>query len=345
MRNFIYSLMIDARSGFLLDIIKIFLFALSLIYGFAIFVRKIFYKCGIFKTHKAMLKVISVGNITLGGTGKTPFVIALSQMLENELKKNVCVLIRGYGWDEQAMLKNKLADIPVIVGQDRARSALKAVRLYGSNTAVLDDGFQHWELFRDLDIVLIDSKEPFGNSQLFPRGVLREPKEALKRADIIVLTKVDKGGKNLDSIKSEITKINRGALFLEAIHKPSHLYDSKARRRHELTFINNKRVMLFSSIGDPAYFADTVIGLGAKIAEHVKFPDHHNYKKSDIDYILKRCSERSFDYIVTTEKDIVKLTRLGLYLSSYTVLVLAIELNITSGKEALVDRLNRLYSH
>ena len=344
MKDFIYSLMTDKRNGFFYSLLKFKLYLISLVYGLAIWVRRVFYKLGIFKHKKAPLKVISVGNITLGGTGKTPFVVALGHILETELKKNVCVLIRGYGWDEQAMLKNKLTDIPVLVGEDRAHSAMKAVKLYGSDTAILDDGFQHWELERDLDIVLVDSGNPFGNLQLFPRGVLREPRKALERADIVVFTKVNKKKTGSDNLKDEIKQLNKDALFLEAFHKPTHLYENKTKKTRDLSFIKDKRVVLLSSIGDPAYFEETVKDLGADIVEHITFPDHHNYRKSDIEYILKRCSERSFDLVLTTEKDIVKLSRLGLYLGPYTLLVMAIQMDIISGKEILVDRLNRLYT-
>lgn len=344
MKNFIYSLMTDKRNGFIYSLLKFKLYVLSLIYGFAILVRKIFYKAGIFKTRMAPLKVISVGNITLGGTGKTPFVVTLGQILETELKKNVCVLIRGYGWDEQAMLRNKLTDIPVLVGEDRARSSLKAIKLYGSDTAILDDGFQHWELSRDLDIVLVDSRNPFGNSQLFPRGILREPKKSLERADIVVFTKTNKKKADLENLKNEITGLNKDIIFLEAVHNPTHLYENRSKRTYDLSYIKGKRVMLLSSIGDPEYLEETVKDLGANVVEHIKFPDHHNYRKADIEYILKRCSERNFDLVLTTEKDIVKLSRLGLYLGSYTVLVIAITLNIIRGKEILIDRLNRLYT-
>lgn len=344
MRDFIYSLMTDKRSGPFYNLIKFKLYLISIIYGFCIRVRKFFYKVGIFKTRRAALKVISVGNITLGGTGKTPFVVTLAYILETELKRSVCVLIRGYGWDEQAMLKAKLNDIPVLAGEDRARSSLKALKLYGSDTAILDDGFQHWELDRDLDIVLVDSRNPFGNSQLFPRGVLREGVEALERADIVVFTKTNKKEAALEGLKNEIKRINKDIAFLEASHNPTHLYENKTKRTQDLAYIKGKRLMLLSSIGDPAYFEETVKDLGADVIEHIIFMDHHNYKKNDMDYVLKRCSERSFDLILTTEKDAVKLTRLGLYLGSYTVMVLAVQLDIISGKEILIDRLNRLYT-
>jgi tetraacyldisaccharide 4'-kinase len=344
MKDFIYSLMTDKRGGFFCGLLKFKLYLIAFIYGLAIRIREIFYKLGVFKHKKAPLKVISVGNITLGGTGKTPFVVTLGHILETELNKNVCILIRGYGWDEQAMLKNKLTDIPVLVGEDRARSAMKAVKLYGSDTAILDDGFQHWELDRDLDIVLIDSRNPFGNLQLFPRGVLREPKKALRRADIVVFTKTNKKMADLDNLKNEIMQLNKEALFLEAVHKPTHLYENKTKKTYDLSFIKGKRVILLSSIGDPEYFGQTVKDLGADAVEHIKFSDHHNYRKNDIEHILKRCSERSFDLVLTTEKDIVKLNRLGLYLGPYAVLVMAIQLDIISGKEILIDRLNRLYT-
>lgn len=343
MINLMYSLMTDKKSGPIFAPFKITLCLLSLAYAFGIALRRIFYKLRIFKIHQAGLKVISVGNITLGGTGKTPFVITLARILEQDLKKNVCVLIRGYGWDEQAMLKKNLADIPVLVGQDRARLSNRAIKLYGSDTAVLDDGFQHWELARDLDIVLLDSRNPFGNGYLFPRGILREPKSSLERADIIVFTKSNKKKADLGAMTGDIKDINKKAVFLEAVHNPTHLYDNKTKKVSDLQYLKGKRIILLSSIGDPAYFEETVKDLQPDIVEHIKFPDHHNYRRLDIERILKRCGERNFDFVVTTEKDIVKLSRLSLYLDPYTILVLVVTMDIVAGKEILIDRLRSLY--
>ena len=345
MTDFIYSLMTDERKGAAFLPFKFILYIASLLYGLAILLRAALYKLHIFNARKAPLKVISVGNVTLGGTGKTPFTMALAKILEEELKKNVSVLIRGYGWDEQEMLKRNLADVPVLVGQDRFRSSNKAVKLYGSDTAILDDGFQHWELCRDMDIVLIDSRNPFGNGHLFPRGVLREPKRSLKRADIIVLTKSSGTNAGMDSIKKEVSAINKNAIILEAAHVSRHLYEGRARNIYDLFTIKAKRVILLSSIGDPAYFEETIRGMGADVIEHIKFPDHHDYRKKDIDRVIARCDERHFDFIITTEKDIVKLNRLGLFIGSYKVLTLAVEMRILSGKENLIDRLHSLYTH
>lgn len=344
MRELMLSLMTDKRNGPAFTPVKFLLYIISLIYGAGLVGRRLLYKFGVFKSEKVPLKIISVGNLTLGGTGKTPFVIRLAGILAEELDKKSSILIRGYGWDEQTMLKRKLADTPILVGENRARSAHKAIKLYGSDTAILDDGFQHWELERNLDIVLIDSRNPFGNGHLFPRGVLREPKEALRRASVVVFTKVDRSGPGLDKVKAELKKINDKLIFLEATHKPVHIYDLKARKERDLSFLKGKRVILLSSIGDPDHFAQTARSLGADIAEHIIFGDHHNYIEADATRIVRRCNERKFDFILTTEKDEVKLRRMSLSFANYPVMTLVIEMDIISGKELLVDRLHRLYS-
>ena len=339
MVNFIYSLMTDQRKGVLWLPFKIVLYLLSLIYGLAISLRALFYAVKIFRSHRAPLKVVSIGNLSLGGTGKTPFTIALANILEHELKKPTAVLIRGYGWDEQALLKKNLPDIPILVGEDRFKSAHKAIRLYGSQFAVLDDGFQHRELRRDLDIVLVDSRNPFGNNCLFPRGVLREPKNALKRADIVVFTKIDKKRSDFSIIKDEISRINKSIIFLEASHKPSHIYDPKARKDRDLSFVSGKRVVLVSSIGDPAYFEETMKDLGSVVIDHIVFEDHHNYKARDIERIIKICGVKTPDFLVTTEKDAVKFARMSFSFGKHTMMTLAIHMDITSGREQLIDRL------
>ena len=344
MRDFIYSLMTDRRKEAIFLPVKFLLYLISLAYGAGLVARRLLYRTGIFRAEKVPLKIISVGNLTLGGTGKTPFVIELVKILDANLGKKASVLIRGYGWDEQTMLKRKLPDTPILVGENRTRSAHKAIKLYGSDTAILDDGFQHWELERDLDIVLVDSRNPFGNGRLFPRGVLREPKEAVRRASVIVFTKADKSGLNLKGAKDELKKINNKLVFLEAFHNPVYLYDLKERKGRDLAFLKGKRVVLLSSIGDPGYFAETAGLLGADIAEHIIFADHHNYKESDAAGIMKRCDERKFDFILTTEKDEVKLRRMSLSFGNYTIMTLVIEMEIISGKELLVDRLRSLYT-
>ncbi len=344
MRTFIYSLMMDKRKGIVYIPIKFVLYLISLVYSVGLFFRKAFYDAGIFKKESVPMRVISIGNLTLGGTGKTPFVISLARLLAQELKKEVSVLIRGYGWDEAAMLKANLPDFPVLVDENRVKSAHKAIKLYGSNTAILDDGFQYWELKRDLDIVLISSRNPFGNGRLFPRGILREPVNSVKRADIVIFTKVDKKLYDINALKDELRKINSKLLFLEALHKPKQLHEIKTKKVHDLSSLNGKKLILLSSIGDPKYFKEMVRALGATVVAHLIFQDHYDYTRKDIDNITKACNERKFDYLLTTEKDAVKLNRFGLSIGNYAVMVLAIEMEITSGKEELIARLHRLYT-
>ena len=343
MQDFFLSLMTDRRSGAVYAPFKCVLYILSLGYGAAIFGRRILYALRIFRSEKVPMRIVSVGNLTLGGTGKTPFVIALAGIVRSELKREPCVLIRGYGWDETAMLKKNLPDTPILVGEDRVKQAHRAIKLYGSSIGILDDGFQHWEMQRDLNIVLVDSRNPFGNGSLFPRGVLREPKTALKRADIVVFTKMDRGCAGLDKLKGDLKRINDNLVFLEAMHKPVHFYDQRARKTLPLSAVKGKRVVLISSIGDPSYFEETVKGLGAVVAEHMEFGDHHEYHNRDIERAKRRCDERAFDYIVTTEKDAVKFARKSLYFGKYTLLTLAVEMDITAGKEILIDRLRSLH--
>lgn len=344
MMEFIHSLMTDNRKGALWLPFKLLLYVISLVYWAAILIRALLYKYRIFRSEKVPLKIISVGNLTLGGTGKTPFVIGLVKILKESLNKDAVVLIRGYGWDEQNMLKNSLPDVPVLVGENRVASAHRAIRLYGSSIAVLDDGFQYWELERNMNIVLVDSRNPFGNGCLFPRGVLREPKSAIKRADVVVFTKINKKKSDTAAAKEELKKINDKLIFLEAFHQPKYFYNARMRKQFSLSHVGGKRVILLSSIGDPAYFEETMNDLGAKVVEHVVYPDHYNYKSKDMEKILKRCSERAFDFIVTTEKDAVKLRRMSISFGNYTMLTLVVEMDITDGKEQLIDRLHSLYN-
>lgn len=342
LRAFFLSLMTDERTGPAWAPFKVVLYAASLLYGAGICVRTILYRLKVFRPARAPLAVVSVGNLTLGGTGKTPFTIALARIIREELKREPCVLIRGYGWDEQAMLKKNLPDIPILVGEDRARSADRAVKLYGSSVAILDDGFQHWELRRDLDIVLVDARAPFGNGHLFPRGVLRETKGALRRAGLIVFTRADRKGCAVGGWEREIARLNPGAGFLKAVHRPVRFYDPRARKDLPLSVVQKQRVFCVSSIGDPAHFEETVAALGAEIAGHAVFPDHHTYRDRDRAEIVRRAAASSAGVIVTTDKDAVKFARMSFVFDSIPALTLMIELEITGGREILIDRLHRL---
>ena len=258
-----------------------------------------------FRIRKVKARVISIGNITWGGTGKTPLAIKLAREL-SERGKKVAVLTRGYGKDEVAELEKKLPNISVKVGRDRVRTARAAVK-DGAQVLILDDGFQHLRLHRDLDIVNINATQPFGPGGLIPQGTLREPVEHLGRAHIFVLTKSDIGSKNLHWIRQKLVSVKPHAVIFEAVHKPLQFMDFRRNKFLPLTEIKGKKVATLSGIGDPFSFEKTVENLGAEIAFAARFDDHHRYTEADMMDFIRRCKELGLKETVTTEKDYYRL--------------------------------------
>ena len=328
--------MTDKRNGLFASVLKGILFIVSWFYGIISNIIRLFYSR---KAGRPGCKVISIGNLTLGGTGKTPTACMLAKRLAGQDKK-VAVLIRGYGDDEWKMIKDMLEPIPVIVGPDRVKNSRHAVSEFGVDTVILDDGFQHWKIKKDLDIVLIDSSNPFGNGRLFPRGVLREGLASLKRAGIIMLTKTDMGRDNVEKIKNTIKKIFPEIEFAETVYRPDHLYNLSTKERVGLAAIKGKSIASLSSIVNTEYFEFILKNLGASLKLQLHYPDHHNYTQKDIDNIMEKCKEQRIDTIVTTEKDAVKLKAYSLQL---TAVVLHIEPEVIKGEEVLTGRLTSLY--
>ena len=174
---------------------------------------------------------------------------------------------------------------------------------------------------------------------------MREPKDSIRRAGIVVFTKVNKKRCDIDDVKKEFLNINRELIFLEAVHKPKYLYNIRLKKTYALTSASGKRAILLSSIGDPGYFEDTVKDLGADVIGHLKFSDHYNYKEKDVGNMMKIFDNERFDLLITTEKDSVKLSRLGLSLSDYPLTALIVEMAIVGGRGAFIDRLRSLYSN
>jgi len=335
--------MTDRKRGVCASSLKLLLLLLSYLYRGIVSVRSLFFDVGIIGSERVPAPVISVGNLTLGGTGKTPFIIMLEQLLKRKFKKNVAVLIRGYGKDEQVLLRERLEGGPVFVGKDRVRSAYAAVRSAKNVTILLDDGFQHRRIARDLDIVMIDMKNPFGNGKLFPRGVLREPLTALSRASVIILSK---SRKEIDPnrLKALISGYNSNLLFMEAEHRPTSFVDLRTCGTLPLDALKGKRALLVSGIADPEYFEETVKKTGPDIKFHVKYPDHHYYRTDDIREVQERCRRIDAECIITTEKDKVKLSMLYDGEGAPPVYALRIEMVITEGEERFIDRLHSLYT-
>ena len=261
--------------------------------------------------HQAGVPVISVGNLTVGGTGKTPCVGYVARLLR-EHDVRVAVLSRGYGAaagrnDEAMVLEENLPDVPHYQGRDRVALARTAVEESESEVLVLDDGFQHRRLARDLDVVLIDATDPWTGGYLFPRGGLREPRTSLRRAGFVVLTRcdaVDEG--TLGRIAADVRRIVPAVPMAKTIHAPLELVNGE--RRDKVETVKGRPVGAFCGIGNPNAFRQTLAGLGADVRGFREFPDHYAYRREDVDD-LQRWAETLPDdaALVTTQKDWVKL--------------------------------------
>lgn len=320
--------------------LKFFLFLFSLIYGLIIWALMSFYSI---RPYRTTCKVISVGNISLGGTGKTPLVEYVVRWLKQHNHK-VAVLTRGYlSFDEPQMLRENLKDIPVIVGRDRVAGIRRAVSEYGADTVVLDDGFQQWRIKKDLDIVAVNSRDPFGNRKMIPRGILRQPLSSLDSAGIFVLTKADINP-DLKGVEDYLLCINPKAVIAQALYKTMGFYElGKKDILLDPGTLKDKAVALVCGIADPASFKYSVESLGIKIGITFDFPDHHNYSAQDLDNIIKASKEKGIGTIITTEKDAVKLDRLPVTGYRLPIFVLRIELQITKNEEGFLERLSKLY--
>jgi tetraacyldisaccharide 4'-kinase len=348
MRQYIYNLATDKERGFFAFVMKFILLLLSFVYGFII--RSLMF-ISYLDPKRFDLRVISIGNITMGGTGKTSLVELVSRSLKDRGHRLV-VLTRGYNrkgtysmGDEPRMLAKNLVDIPVIVDRDRPRGAKRAIREYNSDTVILDDGMQQWSIVKDLEIVTIDSLNPFGNRHMIPRGILRQPLSSLKRADIFVLTKTNLA-KNLDKVKLVIKKYNSKALVVESIHSPVGFYRvGNPKKTFDPSYLKGKKAALFSGIGDPGSFSDLISSLGIKVGLDLRFRDHHNYTLDELNSISAQASKASLAVVVTTEKDAARIMDLDLSMfDNLEFLVLRIELKITKNEEQFLSRLFRLYS-
>ncbi len=306
---------------------------LSAIYSTALSCRRFAYRTSLKKPKKLPAKVICIGNLTLGGTGKTPAVISVAQEAKKRGLKP-CILTRGYkgtakgpcfvskgdgplldavqAGDEPLLMSHRLSGIHIVKGKNRFLSGMYALRELGLdavNLFILDDGFQHWGLHRDMDVVLIDASNPFGNGKLFPEGILREPLSALSRADIMVITKTDTScTKSIKEIELEIKQYNPKAGLFLSFHKPISLINLSGELK-EIKSLNNATVYAFAGIANPMHFRAMLASNGTNIEQFKAFKDHYIYKQHDIDRIVKEAS--SLD-IITTEKDLMKLKDLKL---------------------------------
>jgi tetraacyldisaccharide 4'-kinase len=337
-RNYLYNIVTDRQKGFIAGLLKILLFILSLIYGLTLRLLIFFYSA---RPCRLDCKVISIGNITLGGTGKTSFVEFIAKFLRDK-GHNIAILSRGYKkGDEPDMLKKNLGNIPVIVDRDRICAARRALADYAVDAVILDDGFQQWKIKKDLEIVAVDVTNPFGNQHLLPRGILREPLSSLKRADVFVLTKTNLNP-DFQEIKDFLSSLNPKAPIIETVHYPKGFY--KLLERQALLspdVLRGKTVTLFCAIGDPDSFENLITSLGINIGLSFRFPDHHDYSQQDLENIVKQTQSKNIELIITTHKDAVRMPYL---VTAVPIFVLRIELVVTKNEQRLFSRLSGLFS-
>ena len=351
---------------FLLAILK----GISCIFAAIVSLRYFLYRVGLKRRYPLGIQVISIGNVTAGGTGKTPVTEIFARTLAAEGRK-VAILSRGYrrkeapwwqrlftdvispplvvsdgkhvlldsatGGDEPYMLASNLPGVAVVVDRDRVKAGRSAIKRLGCDTIILDDGFQYQKLKHSIEVVLVDSTNPFGNGNMLPRGILREPVRHLKRADIIFLTKC-RG--DVSAVVQEIRKYNKTAEIVECTHAPKSLKDVWSREEFPLTWLEGKTTCTLSGIASPKGFENSLRHLGAKVVWCERYADHHRYDSSEILYALNRTADMGADALVTTEKDAVRFPRLET--SPVRCLYLRIAIEILRGRESFQDIINRI---
>ena len=330
--------------GVLPTLARLGLWNLSLPYAAAIAVRNAAFDRGWMRSERAGVPVVSIGNLTVGGTGKTPAVEFVASWLRKR-GLQVAILSRGYGAtdgpnDEALLLEENLPDVPHLQGKDRVRLARIAVEELESQFLVLDDGFQHRRLARDLDIVLVDATDPFGGGRLLPAGLLRESPKELRRADLVLLTRCGMiEPSERANLRDRIRRLAGAAPIVETSFVPVSFMRVDHERR-DIVDLVGKRVLAFSGIGNPDAFRTTLSGLGVEVIEHRSFPDHHGYTREDVLELTRGAKTVCPDALVTTQKDLVKL-QIG-DLAEVPLYALRIEMRFESGAEDFEAALARL---
>jgi tetraacyldisaccharide 4'-kinase len=292
--------------------------------------------------HRAGVPVVSVGNLTLGGTGKTPMVQWLARWFRDS-GVAVSVVSRGYGGgpdvpnDEAMELAWQLPDVPHVQNPDRVAAARRAIDKFHAELILLDDAFQHRRISRDLDLVLLDALEPFGYEHVFPRGTLREPAAGLARADVVALSRADMlSAAERGAIRRRVEALAPQADWLELVHVPQGLL-SFGRTEQPLASLAGQPVLAFCGIGNPAGFRHTLAGCGFEVIELREFPDHHAYDRRDLDALAEAAGRHGVTAVVCTQKDLVKI---GLdQLGDRPLRAVRIGLEIVAGREEFEARL------
>lgn len=293
------------------------------------------------EVRRAGVPVVSVGNLTVGGTGKTPCVEYLARRFR-DWGMRVAILSRGYGVehgpnDEALVLEDNLPDVPHLQGRDRAALAATAVEELESEVLILDDGFQHRRLSRDFDIVLVDATNPWGFGRLLPRGLLREPISSLRRADAVLVTRCDQApDKEVAAIMNRIRRECPDKPVVATSHRPTG-WLRHGRDDAPVDAFRGRAAAGFCGLGNPDAFRRSLTDIGCDVRDFRTFPDHHSYSRADVDDLCRWADGKSPAMpLVTTQKDLVKLRAAAL--GTHELWALRIGLHIQPGADA--DRLD-----
>jgi len=343
-----HNLVSGRRAGLAAAFLRLLLGIAASTYSLVIRLRNLLYSKGWLKAHRTNAAVISIGNITAGGTGKTPLVIWLCNQLSQNYK--CAILTRGYRatensklktqnfFDEPAILVESRPDAKVIVNPDRVAGAAEAVGRFGTKVLIMDDGFQHRRLARDLDIIAIDATRPFGYGRILPAGLLREPAAALRRADAVVITRADQVAEaQLTRLEHKIRHIKPNMIIATSIHAPV-CAESADAGQISLEQLKAKKIFAFCGIGNPDAFLNTIKNLGANLAGSEVFDDHHHYTDDCLAQVCEQAARLEADLVLTTQKDWTKIAPLLSAEKCPPFAYLAVEIRFSAGE----DKLRRL---
>ncbi len=363
--TFVLEVIFGQRRGKRAATVRGVLFAMSRVFEVLVRIRRLLYNLRIIRDSTLGVQVIAIGNLTVGGTGKTPVVEKFARELQDQGRK-VAILSRGYrskpppltrrlvnkltfrddstpprvvsdgksllldsetAGDEPYMLASNLKDVVVLVDKDRVKGGLYAIEKFGCDTLLLDDGFQYWRLQgRRRDIVLIDCQQPFGNEYMLPRGTLREPPSHLARASTIFITKSDG---NTAALRTRIARYNPSASIVECVHSPLYFEDVFKGERFGLDWLKGKKVGSLSGIAQPESFEQSLIKLGAELVYSKRFADHHRFTQQEVLNAINRAKKRGAAIILTTQKDAVRFPKLDR--RDLSILFMRVEIKIVRG--------------
>jgi tetraacyldisaccharide 4'-kinase len=374
--TFLREVIFEERPGTRATLVRAFLYGCSKGYQVAIKTRRFLYDVRILRDSTLGVQVIAVGNLTWGGTGKTPVVEKFARELRDQ-GRNVAILSRGYrskppplhqrllnklflrtdttpprvvsdgksllldsemAGDEPYMLASNLKDVVVLVDKDRVKSGRYAIEKFGCDTLLLDDGFQYWKLQgRRQDIVLIDRQQPFGTERLIPRGNLREPPSHLARASVIFITKSDG---NTAELRKRIEHFNSTAGIIECVHHPLYLEDVFTGQRVGLELLKGRKVASLSGIEQPGSFEESLVRLGSELVYSKRFVDHHRFTQQEVLNAINRSKKRQAESIITTQKDAVRFPKIDR--RDLPIYFMRVEIKILRGADDFQDCVRKI---